>query len=89
MQSTSSDFDPRAPSYRTTSHECLQASVQDLLSIFPDSSLGHLWGISPQPPEIGITVEVSTSPSLQQEADQLILELGLYTAQSFKGKLHS
>lgn len=79
-QPTSSDFDPRAPLDRTTADDRLQGAVQDLLQVFPDSCLGHLWGIGPHPPEVGITVEVSTSSSLQEEAHQLILEIGLYKA---------
>jgi len=76
---SSYNFDPRTPDRQATSKDVLQASVKDLLSVFPDSCVGHLWGISPEPPEVGSTAEVSTSSSLQTEADQLILQRGLYT----------
>jgi len=73
------DFDPRAPDGQATSKDVLQASVKDLLSVFPDSCVGQLWVTAPEPPEVGSTAEVSTSSSLQTEADQLILQLGSYT----------
>ena len=76
---TTSDFDPRQPSDRTTSQEELQSAVHELLQVFPDSCIGHLWGKGPQPPDVGSIIEVSTSLTLQQQAEQLVLEFGLYT----------
>jgi hypothetical protein len=76
-QEPSADFDPRAAIDRTPSHHEQVSAVKQLLQVFPDSSIGHLWGIQPEPPEAQHFVEVeTTSNPLEDALTHLILVPG-------------
>lgn len=70
------DFDPRAATDREPSYDAQRLAVQSLLTVFPDSGLGHLWGIHPQPPEATNFVELETTPTLNETAYNMILKPG-------------
>jgi len=67
------DFDPRLPADRdVTAGDCYK-HVAALTALCPDTSMRHLWGISPVPPDFVAEVEVETSVGIEQRVAELIL----------------
>ena len=67
------EFDPRHPADRHTDAACCLEAVKQLTELCPDTSVRHLWGVSPQPPDFAVEVTVTTTPSLHDRALGLIL----------------
>jgi hypothetical protein len=51
--------------------------VEDLINIFPDACIGHLWGIEQPPPEPIIDIEVTTTATLEEQIHQMIIHEGM------------
>jgi len=66
------DFDPRVPMDRVVTAEQCARHVHELTMLCPNTSLRHLWGISPAPPDFVSEVEVVTTQSLHEQALELI-----------------
>ena len=75
-QRSDTTFDPRQPQHREPTREQQTTAIKQLLTIYPDACIAHLWGIDPMPPEPAVTVDVETTISLENQARQLILHPG-------------
>jgi len=83
-----SDFDPRIESDKVTSNESLRESVQQLLDVYPDACLGHLWGIDARPPDAEQTVEVETTFTMADQVQQLMITPGKLFFFKFRLNVH-
>jgi len=66
-------FDPRHSADCLPNAASCLAAVTRLTEICPDTSLRHLWGVSPQPTDYAVEVCVETSLSFHETLSTLIL----------------
>ena len=66
-------FEPRVQEDRLCNLQLEQNAVRELLLVFPESSLGHMWDIDPPAPEPVATVEVQSLVGLEECVQQLML----------------
>lgn len=71
------DYDPRSPEHRVPQQSLLRAAVKDLVNIFPDACIGHLWGIDHPPPDAINNIEVETTVTLDELIQQMIIHPGM------------
>lgn len=69
-------FDPRDKGHRQVTVSDSVTAVQKLNDVLPENCLQHLWGISPLPPAASHEVEVITSPSLHDLANDIVFHKG-------------
>ncbi len=83
------DFDPRAVGDRSINEAVLKENVKQLANMVPDTCLRLMWGVHPPPPNFDNEVEIESKPSLEQQAQRLVMQAGLVSLELLLGPLDS
>ena len=72
-------FDPRLPNHRFIAPASIHEAMKSLNSVVSYNSIMHLWGISPEPPQVVQEIEVKTTLSQHNSALALVFSAASVT----------